>query len=142
MAFDVFPRMSSNDAGTATTSQGAAPAAGLVPGTIQMIRVPLTAGAGTAIDSQVVVPQKMRLVDAQMKCTSTVTAAQVQIFTAAAGGGVAASSAMAAAAPGVTRDALTTATLVFAANAIVYVRSSGGATLPGGECVLTFVCEQ
>lgn len=142
--YDVYPRPASGDAGTASgpAAIGAAPAAGLVPGTVMMIRVPMTAGAGTALDNLVVVPCKARLVDCQVKTTSTVTSAVVQVFTAAAGGGTACTSSMSAAAPGVTRDALTTATQVFAAGATAYVRQSGGATLAGGEAVLTFICEQ
>lgn len=140
MAFDVYPRVAGNDPGTA--AQGAAPSTGLTPFTPFCVRVPMTAGAGTALDIQVTMPIKARLVDAMVKTTSTVTSAVVQVFTAAAGAGTACTSSMAAAAAGVTRDALTTATQVFAAGAIVYVRQSGGATLSGGEALLTFVPEQ
>jgi hypothetical protein len=49
---------------------------------------------------------------------------------------------MASAAAGVTRDALTTATQVFAAGATMYVRQSGGATLAGGEVYLYLLAEQ
>jgi hypothetical protein len=140
MGFDLYPRVSGNDAGTA--APGAAPSTGLTPMAPYVVRIPLTAGAGTALDISFVVPSKSRLVDAMVKTTSTVTSAVVQVFTAAAGGGTAATSSMAAAAAGVTRDALTTATVVFAAGSTCYVRQSGGATLSGGEVLLTFVQEQ
>lgn len=140
--YDMYPRPVTTDAGSASAVPGAAPAAGFVPGTIFMIRVPLTAGAGTTDDQQVTVPCKARLVDAAMKTTSTVTSAVVQVFTASGGGGSAATSSLAAAAAGVSRDALTTATQVFAAGAIAYVRRSGGATLCGGEAQLIFQAEQ
>ncbi len=140
--FDVYPRPATADAGLATARPGAAPAAGLVPGEMINIRVPLTAGTGTSDDTSVTLPCKARLIDAAMKTTSTVTSATVQVFTAASGGGTAATSSMAAAAAGVTRDALTTATQVFAAGAIAYVHRAGGATLCGGELNLMFQVEQ
>jgi hypothetical protein len=140
MGYDQYGRFSTGDAGVA--AQGAAPAAGLQPGQTITIKVPLTAGAGTALDVQVTCPQKARLIDTRVNTTSTVTSAVVQVFTAAAGGGTAASSSIAAAAAGIARDALTTATQVFAAGAIIYVRQSGGATLSGGEVYLTLLPEQ
>lgn len=140
MAYDVYPRVAGNDAGT--SAQGATPSTGLTPFNPFCVRIPLTAGAGTALDIPFVMPIKARLVDAMVKTTTTVTSAVVGVFTAAAGAGTAATSSMAAAAAGVTRDALTTATVVFAAGSTVYVRQSGGATLSGGEVLLTFVPEQ
>lgn len=136
---DVYARYSTNDSGNVIAN--AVPAAGLVPGVPVVIKVPLTAGAGTALDISVAVPQKMRLIDAKVNTTTTVTSAVVQVFTAAAGAGSAATSSMAAAAAGVTRDALTTATLVFAAGSTMFVRQSGGATLSGGEVYLTCLPE-
>ena len=138
--YDLYPRPITTDPGSG--QPGGAPSTGLVSGTIFNVRVPLTAGAGTAADTSFVMPVKARLIDAACKTTSTVTSAVVQVFTAATGGGTAATSSMAAAAAGVTRDALTTATVVFAAGDTVYVRRSGGATLMGGEVNLTFQIEQ
>lgn len=138
--YDIYGRAATGDPGTVVA--GASPAAGLQPTPLLIIKVPLTAGAGTALDISVTAPQKLRIVDAMVKTTSTVTSAVVQVFTAAAGAGSAATSSMAAAAAGVTRDALTTATLVFAANATIFVRQSGGATLSGGEVYLYCIAEQ
>jgi hypothetical protein len=136
---DVYARYSTSDSGNVIGN--AVPLAGLVPGVPVVIKVPLTAGAGTALDITVAVPQKMRLIDVVAYTTTTVTSAQVQVFTAASGGGSAASSALATAAAGVTRNALTTATLVFAAGSTMFVRQSGGATLSGGEVYLTCLPE-
>lgn len=138
--FDQYGRFVTGDQGSIVP--GAMPAAGLQPGIPFVIKVPVTAGAGTALDIQVVAPQKLRIIDAMVKTTSTVTSAVTQVFTAAAGGGTACTSSMASAAPGVTRDALTTATQVFAAGATIYVRQSGGATLAGGEVYLYCLPEQ
>lgn len=137
---DVYARHQTNDNGGIVAD--AVPLAGLVPAGLMVIKVPLTAGAGTALDIQVTAPQKLRLIDAKVNTTTTVTSAVVQVFTAAAGAGTAATSSMAAAAAGVTRDALTTATQLFAAGAIMYVRQSGGATLSGGEVYLYCIAEQ
>lgn len=137
--FDVYPRNTSSGQGTVPV--GAGPAAGLVPVAPIYIKVPLTAGAGTALDIQVTAPQKLRLIDAFVITTSTVTSAVVQVFSAASGGGTAATSSMAAAAAGTTRNALTAATSTFAKDAVMYVRQSGGATLSGGEVYLVCLPE-
>lgn len=139
-SYDNYGRSTTSDPGSIVP--GAGPAAGLTPVELLVIKVPLTAGAGTTNDVQVTAPQKLRLIDAMVKTTSTVTSATVQVWTAAGGTGTACTSAMAAAAPGVTRDALTTATQTFAANAIIYVRQAGGATLSGGEVYLYCIPEQ
>lgn len=140
--YDLYLRPGTTDQGSATGQPGAVASTGLTAGTIYNVRVPLTAGAGTALDNTFAVGVKSRLIDATVLTTTTVTSAVVQVFTAAAGGGTACTSSMAAAAAGRTRDALTTATQVFAAGATVYVRQSGGATLSGGEVNLTFQVEQ
>lgn len=139
-ANDQYGRSQTGDAGSVVA--GAAPAAGLQPAGLLIIKVPMTAGAGTTNDTQVTAPQKLRVIDAMMKTTSTVTSATVQVWTAAGGTGTAASSSLAAAAAGVTRDALTTATQVFASQAIIYCYRAGGATLCGGELYLYCIPEQ
>lgn len=140
--FDVYPKIGSTDPGSAAGGPGSVPSTGLIPGMIYNVRVPLTAGAGTALDISVPIGVKSRLIDATVLTTTTVTSAVVQVFTAASGGGTACTSSMAAAAAGRTRDALTTATQVFAAGSTCFVRQSGGATLSGGEVNLTFQVEQ
>lgn len=137
--YDDYARSVTGDAGTAA---GGAPAAGLQPAALRIIKVPMTAGAGTSADTQVIAPMKLRIIDAMMKTTSTVTSAVVQVFTAASGGGTACTSSLAAAAAGTTRDALTTATQVFAAGATIFCQRSGGATLCGGELYLYCIPEQ
>jgi hypothetical protein len=140
--YDMYPRVGTSDAGSPSATGGAAAATGLTAGTIYNVRVPLTAGVGTALDISVPIAVKSRLIDASVLTTTTVTSAVVGVFTAASGGGTAATSSMAAAAAGRTRDALTTATVVFAKDATCFVRQSGGATLSGGEVNLTFQVEQ
>lgn len=138
--FDSYGRSITGDPGTAVA--GAAPAAGLQPANLLIIKVPMTAAAGTTNDTQVTAPQKLRIIGAEMKTTSTVTSATVQVWTAAGGTGTAATSALAAAAAGCTRDALTTATQVFASQAVIYCYRAGGATLCGGELYLYCIPEQ
>lgn len=140
--YDVYGRMGSQDAGSASGNPGSVPAAGLIPGQTYNVRVPYTAGAGTTLDISVLMGVKSRLIDAQAKTVTGVMSSVIQVFTASGGGGTAATSAMATASAGVTRDALTTATQVFAAGATVFCRQSGGATLAGGELNLTFQVEQ
>jgi hypothetical protein len=140
--YDSYLKVGTSDAGSAAGAGGAAASTGLVAGTVYNVRVPLTAGAGTALDISVPIGVKSRLIDATVLTTTTVTSAVVQVFTAASGGGTACTSSMAAAAAGRTRDALTTATQVFAAGSTCFVRQSGGATLSGGEVNLTFQVEQ
>lgn len=139
MPFDLYPRPQSNDQGTSIPGQG--PAAGLQPVGPFYVKVPLTAGAGTALDIAVVMPMKARIIDAYCITTTTVTSAVVQAFTAITGGGTALTSSMAAAAAGTTRNALAAATSTVAAGVAFYVRQSGGATLSGGEVYLVCIPE-
>jgi hypothetical protein len=139
MPFDLYARPQTNDPGTAIPGQG--PAAGLQPVSPFVIKVPLTAGAGTALDIAVVMPMKAKIVDAFCITTTTVTSAVAQVFTAITGGGTALTSSMAAAAAGTTRNALVALPTAVAAGATFYVRQSGGATLSGGEVYLTCIPE-
>ena len=139
MAFDLYARPQTNDQGT--TVPGQAPTLGLQPGTPFMVKAIATAGAGTALDISVTVPMKARLIGCKVNVVSAIAASVVQVFTAAAGGGTAATSAISTAVAGEIYSNLATASQVFAAGAIAYVRQSGGATLAGGEVYLTFLPE-
>lgn len=132
--YDIYQRSKSTDPGQVV--ENAAPAAGLVPTGLLIIKVPYTAGAGTALDIQVTAPQKVRIVDAAAMTVTGVMSSVLQVFTASGGGGSAATSSLATASAGVARNALTTATQTFAKDAIIYCRQSGGATLAGGELYL------
>lgn len=140
--YDVYPRYASADAGTATGNPGAVPAAGLVPASAFNVRVPFAAAAGTTRDTSFVMPAKGRLIDVEVATVTGIASSTIQVWTAAGGTGTAASSAMATASAGKARDALTTASQVFAAGATVYCYQSAGATLAGGEANLTFQPEQ
>lgn len=139
MPFDLYARPQTNDQGT--TVPGQAPALGLQPGVAFTVKAIATAGAGTALDIQVTVPLKARLIGAKVNVVSVVAASVVQVFTAAAGGGSAATSAISTAVAGEVYSNLVTASQVFLPGAIAYVRQSGGATLAGGEVYLTFLPE-
>jgi len=125
MPFDSYARPQTGDAGTMIPGQG--PAAGLNAVAPFYIKVPLTAGAGTALDIAVVMQMKAKMV--------------TQVFTAITGGGTALTSSMAAAAAGTTRSAPVAVPVAVAAGATFYVRQSGGATLSGGEVYLVCLPE-
>ena len=139
MPFDSYARPQTGDAGTMIPGQG--PAAGLNAVAPFYIKVPLTAGAGTALDIAVVMQMKAKIVDAFCITTTTVTSAVAQVFTAITGGGTALTSSMAAAAAGTTRSAPVAVPVAVAAGATFYVRQSGGATLSGGEVYLVCLPE-
>ena len=140
--YDIFPRFSTSDTGSVGYMSGAAPATGLIPAPIFDIRVPFVTGAGPTAEFAIPITTKCRVIDAGALTTTAIAGSTVQVFTGTGGTGAQATSAISTAALGRTRDALGSATQVFAAGSTLYVRQSGGATLAGGELNITIQLEQ
>jgi hypothetical protein len=141
MAYRQIHEVNTNDMG-GTYPPGAAPSAGLQPGVPMVYKVVLTAGAGSADDTQVTLQQKGRVIDCTVAVVTGVASSTVQLWTAAAAGGSAASSAISTASAGLIRSNLITATQVFASGATIFVRRAAGASLCGSEVYITVLPEQ
>ena len=142
--YDVYDLGGTQDtgAGSAAFPPGAPVAGSGNPATTLVQRVSNAAGAGTALDIQIPIGYKSRIVDAFLLVTTGVASSTVQLWTGAGGTGTACSSAMSSAATGKVRDNLTTASQVIAMGGTLYARLSGGATLAGVDVVVITCPEQ
>jgi len=139
--FDAYGRSGTAEAGSPTPPGGVAAGSGnAAPSYVH--RVVQAAGAGTSADISIPIAAKCRIVDSWVLTTTGVASSVVQLFTAASGGGTAASSAMSTGSAGKARDALTTASQVFAAGSTLYAHASGGASLAGFELFVEVCPEQ